>query len=193
MSESLQQRIAGALARVRNPRLGRDVVSAEQVHDVATTTDGKVRLTLVLDPADDATLVRDVRQAVEGVSGVADVRVDVADPQQYEAARNGVRARQRAGAGVAGAVAPSPAAPPPAAPKTRALPVMDAGARPAPSVPAAPTPVSYPKLGKILAVSSGKGRGRQEHGGREPGVHRSPSAGCASASWTPTSTAPTSR
>jgi ATP-binding protein involved in chromosome partitioning len=157
MSESLQQRIAGALARVRNPRLGRDVVSAEQVHDVATTTDGKVRLTLVLDPADDATLVRDVRQAVEGVSGVADVRVDVADPQQYEAARNGVRARQRAGAGVAGAVAPSPAAPPPAAPKTRALPVMDAGARPAPSVPAAPTPVSYPKLGKIIAVSSGKG------------------------------------
>jgi ATP-binding protein involved in chromosome partitioning len=167
MSESLQQRIAGALARVRNPRLGRDVVSAEQVHDVATTTDGKVRLTLVLDPADDATLVRDVRQAVEGVSGVADVRVDVADPQQYEAARDGVRARQRAGAagagatGAAGAAAPSAAAPrpaaPPAPPKARALPVMDAGARPAPSVPAAPTPVSYPKLGKILAVSSGKG------------------------------------
>ncbi|HZF68968.1 MAG TPA: Mrp/NBP35 family ATP-binding protein [Gemmatirosa sp.] len=153
MSESLQQRIAGALARVRNSRLGRDVMSAEQVHDVATTTDGKVRLTLVLDPADDATLVRDVRQAVEGVSGVADVRVDVADPQQYEAARDGVRARQRAAA----TAAPPAPAPPPQAPKARTLPVMDTGARQAPSVPAAPTPVSYPKLGKILAVSSGKG------------------------------------
>lgn len=142
MTESLQQRIAGALARVRNPRLGADVLTAEQVHDVATTTDGKVRLTLVLDPADDATLVRDVRQAIEGVTGVADVRVDVADPQQYEAARAKVRAEQKA------------AAP---APKARALPVMDSGPKAAPSVPAAPTPVAYPQLGKIIAVSSGKG------------------------------------
>jgi ATP-binding protein involved in chromosome partitioning len=96
-----------------------------------------------------------VRQAVEGVSGVADVRVDVADPQQYEAAREGVRTRQRGAAGGTGA---PPAPPPPAAaPKARTLPVMDAAPRQAPSVPAAPTPVSYPQLGKILAVSSGKG------------------------------------
>ncbi|MDF1501607.1 Mrp/NBP35 family ATP-binding protein, partial [Roseisolibacter sp. H3M3-2] len=45
------------------------------------------------------------------------------------------------------------AAPRPAA---RALPVMDAATARA-GTPAAPTPVSYPHLGKILAVSSGKG------------------------------------
>jgi ATP-binding protein involved in chromosome partitioning len=149
MSESLQQRIAGALARVRNPRLGRDVVAAEQVQDVATTTDGKVRFTLLLDAEDDATLVRDVRQAVEQVPGVTDVRVDVADPQQYEQRRAATRAQQKA--------AP-PGAPPGARkPAARSLPVMDAAPRQAPPAPAAPTPVSYPHLGKIIAVSSGKG------------------------------------
>ncbi len=82
MSQPLQQRIAAALARVHNPRVGRDVVGAEQVHDVATTPDGRVRLTLLLDAADDATLVREVRQAVERLDGVTDVRVDVMDPQR---------------------------------------------------------------------------------------------------------------
>src|SRR3712207_5181495 len=82
MAETLQQRIAAALARVRNPRVGADVVSAEMVRDVATTTSGKVRLTLLLDARDDATLVREVRQALEAVEGVTEVRVDVRDPSQ---------------------------------------------------------------------------------------------------------------
>src|ERR671917_2115015 len=82
MADTIQQRIAAALARVRNPRVGADVVSAEMVRDVATTTSGKVRLTLLLDPRDDATLVRDVRQALEAVEGITDVRVDVRDPAQ---------------------------------------------------------------------------------------------------------------
>ena len=149
MSETLQQRIADALARVRNPRLHQDVMRAEQVRDVATTTDGKVRFTLLLDAEDDATLVREVRQAVESVPGVSDVRIDVADPQQYAAARGARVAEQRA-------AAPPPApARPSGAP--RALPVMDAAPAARPSTPAAPTPVEYPNLGRIIAVSSGKG------------------------------------
>src|SRR5829696_2220972 len=132
MADTLQQRIAAALAGVRNPRLGADVVSADMVRDVATTTSGKVRLTLVLDARDDATIVRDVRQALEAVDGITDVRVDVKDPAQ--------------------AAAP---APPPARPAPRALPVMDAAPQP-PRV-AAPQPVAYPNLGRIIAVSSGKG------------------------------------
>ncbi|MFN5201551.1 MAG: hypothetical protein ACK5HM_07120 [Gemmatimonas sp.] len=55
-------------------------MAAEQVRDIATTRDGKVRLTLLLAPEDDATLVRDVRQAIEALEGVSDVRVDVRDP-----------------------------------------------------------------------------------------------------------------
>jgi len=160
MAETLQQRIAAALASVRNPRVGADVVSADMVRDVATTTSGKVRLTLLLDPRDDATLVRDVRQALERVEGITDVRVDVRDPSQ-PAPRPPSPGAPHPGAPHPGAPhpgAPHPGAPHPGAPggSGRALPVMN----PAPSAPArvpAPTPVAFPKLGRIIAVSSGKG------------------------------------
>jgi ATP-binding protein involved in chromosome partitioning len=141
MADTLQARIARALGDVRNPRLNADVFSAEMVRDIATTTEGRVRLTLLLAPEDDATLVRDVRQAVEGVDGVRDVRVDVKDA-----------------AAAAAAAAPAPAPARSAPPGGRTLPVMGAtpAAGAAPRIPA-PTPVAYPNLGRIIAVSSGKG------------------------------------
>jgi metal-sulfur cluster biosynthetic enzyme len=94
MSTPLTARIEAALAAVRNPRINAGIVDAAQVHDVATTPDGRVRFTLLLDAADDATLVRDARRAVEALDGVTDVRVDVQDPQQYAAARQARRAAQ---------------------------------------------------------------------------------------------------
>jgi ATP-binding protein involved in chromosome partitioning len=158
MSTPLQQRVASALACVRNPRVGVDLVSAEQVRDVATTPDGKVRFTLLLDAADEATLVRDARRAVEALDGVRDVRVDVQDPQQYESGRQARRAAQHEAAHRQGAPAPNDmSAAAPRAGSARALPVMDATPARAPQVPPAPTPVSYPHLGRILAISSGKG------------------------------------
>ena len=137
MSQTLQERIAAALARVTNPRTGTDVVAAEMVRDIATTTSGKVRLTMLLSPSDPATLVRDVRQAVEAVDGVTEARVDVKDASEAN-----------------GGVAHAP--PPSHAPPARALPVIPAAPAAAPR-PSAPTPVSYPNLGRIIAVSSGKG------------------------------------
>ena len=137
MSQTLQERIAAALARVTNPRTGTDVVAAEMVRDIATTTGGKVRLTMLLSPSDPATLVRDVRQAIEAVDGVTEARVDVKDASEAN-----------------GGAAHAP--PPPHAHPTRALPVMSAAPAAAPR-PSAPTPVSYPNLGRIIAVSSGKG------------------------------------
>lgn len=134
-AQSLQERIAGALVRVRNKRVGSDIVSADQVRDVATTTDGRVRLTLVLDPADDASLVGEVRAAVAGLEGVRDVRVDVKDSSS-------------AGAG------PPPPKPPAAG---RSLPVMGQEPKSQRAAVPAPTPVAYPNLGHIIAVSSGKG------------------------------------
>jgi len=159
MSTPLQQRVATALAGVRNPRVGGDLVSAEQVRDVATTADGKVRFTLLLDAADEATLVRDARRAVEALDGVRDVRVDVQDPQQYESGRQARRAAQHEAAHRQGSPAPNDmsAAAAPRTGSARALPVMDATPARAPQVPPAPTPVSYPHLGRILAISSGKG------------------------------------
>jgi ATP-binding protein involved in chromosome partitioning len=125
----LQARIAAALARVRHPRTGRDVLESDVVRDIATTTSGKVRLTLQLAPGDDPALARVIRQTIEQLDGVSDVTVDVASAK--------------------------PAPPLPPKPAGRALPVMDD--RPAqPRVPA-PTPVAYPNLGKIIAISSGKG------------------------------------
>jgi ATP-binding protein involved in chromosome partitioning len=133
MPPTLQERIEQALRQVRNPRTQTDVVTGEMVRDVATTRDGKVRLTLLLDAQDDAALVREVRQALERTDGITDVRVDVRDPAQGSA--------------------PPPPAPRPAG---RALPVMEP-AKPAQARVPAPTPVPYPNLGRILAVSSGKG------------------------------------
>ena len=138
MSQTLQERIASALAGVTNPRTGTDVVVAEMIRDIATTTSGKVRLTMLLSPSDPATLVRDVRQAIESIEGVTEVRVDVKDASEAN--------------GGASHMAPPPS--PPSAQRT--LPVMNATPAAAPR-PSAPTPVSYPHLGRIIAVSSGKG------------------------------------
>ncbi len=153
MPDRLHERIDAALSTVRSERIGTDVLSGRRVRDIATTTDGRVRLTLLLDPSDDATLVRDVRVAIEGVEGVTAVRVDVEDVSrarvqggQQPAAQ--VRDAPRGGRGGGGG---APGA-------GRALPVMDA--RPAAASaqrPAAPTPVAYPHLGSIIAISSGKG------------------------------------
>ncbi len=126
---TLQEKISSALSAVKNPRTGADVLAAEMVRDIATTVDGKVRLTLMLGAADDATLVRDVRQSIEAIPGVVDVRVDVRDPAQAN---------------------PAPT------PSRRSLPVMDA-APAAKAPPKVPEPVLYPNLGRIIAISSGKG------------------------------------
>ncbi len=138
MSQTLQEGIANALATVINPRTGLNVLVAEMVRDIATTTTGKVRLTMLLSPSDPATLVRDVREAIASVDGVVDVLVDVKDASESNARPAAKHA------------------PPPAAPSARALPVMNAAPAAAPR-PSAPTPVSYPALGRIIAVSSGKG------------------------------------
>ena len=84
MSQTLQERIAAGLGTVINARTGTDVFSSEMVKNVGVTLDGKVRLTIVLDAGDDATMVRDIRQAVERVSGVTAVTIDVKDSRETE-------------------------------------------------------------------------------------------------------------
>ncbi|MFI5246359.1 MAG: P-loop NTPase, partial [Gemmatimonadales bacterium] len=133
MPPTFSERIEDALSKVVNARTGSDVLSASQVRDIATSTEGRVRLTLILAADDDATLARDVRRAIERVEGVTDVRVDVKDAAEPRGT-------------------PATAA---AAPKRAPLPMMDQ--KPAAPRVAAPTPVTYPNLGKVIAVSSGKG------------------------------------
>jgi ATP-binding protein involved in chromosome partitioning len=149
MSANLQDRITDALSHVRNNRVGANVLEAEMVGDIATTTDGRVRLTLFLSPEDNATVVREVRQALQLVEGVTDVRVDVKDSSQANAA---ARPNQHQASKPAAPTAPTPR---PAA--SRALPVMGQEPQSQRAAVPAPTPVAYPHLGNIIAVSSGKG------------------------------------
>jgi ATP-binding protein involved in chromosome partitioning len=151
---TLQERIATALQGVAHPRLGTDVLTAETVRDIGTTLDGKVRLTVLLAASDDAELVRDIRDAVQAVDGVADVRVEVKDPAQYGREQTAAEKAANAEAAARQAPAAAPAAPPKA---PRALPVMDTSPPAAPRNVAPPAPVAYPHLGKVIAVSSGKG------------------------------------
>ena len=119
-SSDLAQRVRDALAAVQNPRLGRDLVAAEMVKDLAVDDAGAVTFTFVLTREDPASLVRDARKAVQVVEGVKGVKVNVVDS-------GGGAARARSTPGGAAAV------PPP------------------------PTPDEMPALGKVLAISSGKG------------------------------------
>ena len=139
MTGNLQERVADALSRIRNNRLGVNLLDAEMVRDIATTTDGKVRLSLFLSADDDATVVREVRQSLQQIPGVTDVRVDVKDASQANRPSS-----------------PAPQAPPRTG-ASRALPVMGQEPQSQRTGVAAPTPVAYPHLGNIIAISSGKG------------------------------------
>ncbi len=94
------------------------------VKDLAVDQGGTVTFTFLLGRDDPGSLARDVRRAVQGVSGVTAVRVNVLDASN---ATEGTAPRQTAPRPTPGAV------PPP------------------------PTPVELPHLGKVIAISSGKG------------------------------------
>jgi ATP-binding protein involved in chromosome partitioning len=150
MAQSLQERISAALGTVIDTAAGTDVLSSGRVRDVATTVEGRVRVTVLLEPKDDATMVRDLRQALQRVSGVSDVKIDIRDPRELKQPP----ASPSAQAAEPRATNHEPAAST-AGGRSRALPVMDD--RPAPQRPSVPAPTVYPALGHIIAVSSGKG------------------------------------
>jgi ATP-binding protein involved in chromosome partitioning len=132
---SLQEKITASLSTVMNRRINSDVVTSEMVKDVATTPDGKVHLTLLMTAEDDAAIAREVRTALLQTEGVTDVKIDIQDAnaaQKPAAQRGGNRA-------------------------ARALPVMGQEPSSQKAAVPAPTPVTYPDLGTIIAVSSGKG------------------------------------
>src|ERR1043165_8488333 len=129
MADTLQGRIAKALSQIKDPRTGQDVYSTQKVRDIAANTSGKVRVSLVFEQGDDPTLARTIRQTLEKVEGVTEATVNVTDAQPTNPQTHQPTGR-------------SP------------LPVMTPPAQPRPS---APQPVPFPELGRIIAVSSGKG------------------------------------
>jgi ATP-binding protein involved in chromosome partitioning len=125
LGETLEARVTAALARIQNPRLENDLLSAGMIRDLSVTEGGKVTFTFLLAPEDPATLVRSARAAVAAVEGVRkeEIKINVTNPAGPAKTTHG----------------------PPTGPTSAA------------TAPPAPQPMDQPNLGKIIAVSSGKG------------------------------------
>jgi ATP-binding protein involved in chromosome partitioning len=125
LTESVESRVMAALARIQNPRLENDLLSAGMIRDLTVTEDGRVTFTFLLAPEDPATLVRSARSAVAAVEGVRkdDIKISVKNP--------------------AGPTRPTHGPPQPSSTAAQ--------------VPPAQQPMDQPNLGKIIAISSGKG------------------------------------
>jgi ATP-binding protein involved in chromosome partitioning len=122
MAEPLQAKVAAALARIRNPRLDNDLLSAGMIRDLAVTDDGGVSFTFLLAPEDPATLVRQARTAIQEIEGVRReaIKIAVTNPAGPAKVTHGPPTSGEAGP------------PPPPSPE-------------------------MPDLGRIIAISSGKG------------------------------------
>ena len=122
---SLQAQVGAALARIKNPRLDNDLLSAGMIRDLAVSPEGRVSFTVLLSREDPATLVREARNAVKAIPGVPSdgVKITVVDP--------------------AGPAKPTHG-PPGSEPQSSG------------SIPA-PVPSELPRLGRVIAISSGKG------------------------------------
>ncbi len=126
-STDIAAQVTEALRAVVNPRRGTDVIAAEMVKDVAVDQGGGVSFTFLLSREDPGSLAREARKVAQAVPGVTAVRVNIVDPTA-----DGRRPAAAGGAGGAGAAA-------------------------RPGVPPPPTPQELPGLGRVLAISSGKG------------------------------------
>jgi len=104
-SDTVLARVERALAHLKNPRSGSDVLSAGMVKDLAVAGDGTVTLTFLLGRDDPGSLAREVRKAVQGVDGVTAVRVNVTDASN---SGEGNAPRQTAPRPGPGAVPPPP-------------------------------------------------------------------------------------
>jgi len=112
--DNLKAKVAAALEKVVNPRVGQDVVTAGMVKEISAGTDGKVEIAFELGRDDPASLVREVRLAAQAVRGVTGVKMQIVGGAQQQEQTT---------------------------PK---------------SVPA-PAARELPHLGKVIAISSGKG------------------------------------
>ncbi len=123
-SDSLEAQVGAALARITNPRLDNDLLSAGMIRDLTVTPEGRVSFTFLLSRQDPASLVREARAAVRQVPGVLSdgVKITVIDP-----------------------AGPAPTTHGPPVPQSASL-----------GIPA-PVPAEQPRLGRVIAISSGKG------------------------------------
>jgi ATP-binding protein involved in chromosome partitioning len=78
--DAILSRLRSALAAVKNPRTGQDVVAGGHVDGIEIDAEGVVRFQFALNPEDPGTLVRETRAAAEAVADVTKVKIDVKLP-----------------------------------------------------------------------------------------------------------------
>ena len=88
MSKSeLERSVLAALATVRHPETGKDVVASGHVQGVEVGAEGNVRFSFLVHPGDPGNLVKEARRVAEGVQGVSNVKVNVQLPQTAPASQ----------------------------------------------------------------------------------------------------------
>jgi ATP-binding protein involved in chromosome partitioning len=80
-ADELRSSVMTALSRVAHPKTGRDVVASGHVQNLEVGEGGDVRFAFLMQPMDPSDLAKRVREVVEGVQGVSDVKVNVQLPQ----------------------------------------------------------------------------------------------------------------
>jgi ATP-binding protein involved in chromosome partitioning len=79
--EELKQSVERALSGILNPRSGVDLVTEGRVRELEVDANGKVTFAFVLRTEDPAELVKTARSAVEAVTGVSTVKVNLQLPK----------------------------------------------------------------------------------------------------------------
>jgi ATP-binding protein involved in chromosome partitioning len=113
-----------ALARIKHPGTGRDLVASGHVQNLEVDDAGAARFQFLLQPDDPGDLLKIARAAVEVLDGISEVKINVQLPQMAAGASPG---------GGQGGLKP--------------------GSVPAPT----PQPGLLRQVGRVIAVSSGKG------------------------------------
>ena len=80
-SDDLRRSVMAALARLRHPSSGRDLVAGGHVQNLEVDEEGAARFQFLLRPEDPGDLVKEARAAVEAIEGISSVKINVQLPQ----------------------------------------------------------------------------------------------------------------
>ena len=80
-SEDLRRAVMAALAKIKHPASGRDLVAGGHVQGLEVDDDGAARFQFVLAPGDPGDLVKEARSTVEGLPGITSLKINVQLPQ----------------------------------------------------------------------------------------------------------------
>ncbi|MDX1495908.1 MAG: P-loop NTPase, partial [Longimicrobiales bacterium] len=131
-SEDLRRAVMATLARIKHPGSGRDLIAGGHVQGLEVDDDGNARFQFQVRPEDPGDLVKQAREAVEGIEGIGDVKINVQLPQMGPSGGGGRPGGGGRGAGGGG---------------------LKPGSVPAPT----PKPGLLAQVEHVIAVSSGKG------------------------------------